>query len=408
MSAGRVAYLVNQYPKTSHSFVRREIAALEALGWEVLRYSIRAVSEPLVETRDVRERERTRVLLDRPWPALATALAAMLCTRPRKLLGAFTVALGLWLRADSFSLRPLGWLIEACVLERELRRARIAHLHAHFGSNSAAVALLVRALGGPGYSFTVHGTSAFDAPLAISLREKVLAARFVVAVSDLGRAQLMRWTPHEQWSKLHVVPCGLDVEQLERPPTPPVAAPRLVCVARLSAEKGIAVLLHALARMQHQGQVCELALVGDGELRTELEALARRLGIADRVHWLGLGDQAAVRREIAAARCLVAPSLAEGLPVVIMEAFALGRPVVASAVGAIGELVVPGRSGWLVPAGAVDELAAALCEALSASRERLEQLARSGREAVLARHDVRLAAARLAELFAAGGAEGAR
>ncbi len=399
MSTRRVAYLVNQYPKTSHSFVRREIQALEALGWQVERFAIRAVNEPLVERLDEEERRRTHVLRDSAWFELALALLGAAFLRPRRLLDALRETWGLWRRADSFSLRPFGWLVVACVLVREVRRRGLTHVHAHFGSNSAAVALLVHALGGPGYSFTVHGTSAFDSPSTISLREKVLAARFVAAVSDFGRGQLMRWSPRAQWGKLHVVRCGLDSEFLERPLEPPPRAPRLVCVARLSAEKGLAVLMQALAAVRARGESCELAIVGDGELRAPLEALTRRLGVADSVRWLGWGDAAKVQHEIQASRALVLPSLAEGLPVVIMEAFALGRPVVATAVGAVSELVISGETGWLTPAGAVEELGDALCAALRADASELERLAARGRELVRERHVASDQAARLAALF---------
>ncbi len=407
MSARRVAYLVNQYPKTSHSFVRREIHALEDLGWQVERFAIREVMEPLVERLDEEERRRTRVLRDTGWHVVALALSGALFTRPRQFGRSLRQTWGLWRRSESIGLRPFGWLIVACVLAREVRRLGLTHVHAHFGSNSAAVALLVNAVGGPGFSFTVHGTSAFDSPSTISLREKVLAARFVAAVSDFGRAQLMRWSPRSVWGKLHVVRCGLDGEFLERAVSAPPQARRVVCVARLSAEKGLAVLMQALTVAKARGRSFELAVVGDGEQRAPLEALARRLGVAECVKWLGWGDTAMVQREILASRALVLPSLAEGLPVVIMEAFALGRPVVASAVGAVSELVISRETGWLVPAGAPEALGAALCEVLDADVSELERLASRGRELVRERHVAREQAQRLAELFDAVQAGGA-
>lgn len=399
MSSRRVAYLVNQYPKTSHSFVRREIRALEQLGWEVRRYSIRTVDEPLVEPEDEAERARTRVLLETPLVPLVLALLATLFGRPRRFARACARAAGLWRRADSLSPRPWAWLLVACVLRRELERHQVGRLHAHFGTNSAAVAMLVRVLGGPPFSFTAHGTASFDAPAAISLPEKIDAACFVVAVCDYGRAQLMRWSPRSKWSKLHVVRCGLGPSLLEFEASAPPATPRFVCVARQSAEKGLAVLLAALSQLRAEGRNFELALVGDGELHNSLRDLATRLGLDGRVFWLGWSDAETVRREILAARALVAPSLAEGLPVVIMEALALRRPVVASAVGGIAELVQDDETGWLVPAGSVEALAGALRRVLEAPVEELCEIADRGRAAVRARHDARAEARRLAELF---------
>lgn len=406
MSVRRVAYLVNQYPKTSHSFVRREIRALEQLGWDVRRYSIRQVNEPLVEAQDEDERGRTRVLLEASLGSIAAALIFTLLGRPRAFARALAQTTGLWRRSDSLSLRPLAWLTVACVLRRELERDGVDRVHAHFGTNSAAVAMLVRALGGPAFSFTTHGTESFDSPAAISLRQKIEAASFVVAVCDFGRAQLMRWSPRSQWSKLHVIRCGLDEALLEANAGAPAEAPKLVCVARHSAEKGLAVLLHALGRLRNEDVRFELTLVGDGELHNALRDLAARLGLEGRVRWLGWGDAGTVRREMLAARALVAPSFAEGLPVVIIEALALRRPVVASAVGGIAELVRDGESGWLVPAGSVEALTDALRRVLAAPVEQLVELADKGRAAVRANHDARVESGRLAELFEQVSAEG--
>jgi glycosyltransferase involved in cell wall biosynthesis len=104
---------------------------------------------------------------------------------------------------------------------------------------------------------------------------------------------------------------------------------------------------------------------------------------------------------VASSRALVQPSLAEGMGVTIMEAFALGRPVVGSRVGGIPELVEPGATGWLVPPGAPNELAQAMDAVLTTPVGELERLGRAGRERVLRNHDAAREAARLAELFAA-------
>ena len=249
MNSRRIAYLVNQYPKTSHSFVRREIQALERLGWSVQRYSIRNVREPLVEQVDREERERTLVLLELPLTTLALAVCSAALLRPLHFLAAGWLALGMLAKSGGRRLRPLGWWLVACVLLREVRRAGIERVHAHFGTNSAAVAMLCEALGGPPYSFTAHGTESFDAPPTISLALKIHRARFVATVSEYGRSQLMRWCPRNEWPKLHVVRCGLAADYSNAPIDHPPSEKRLACVARLSPEKGLFVLVEALARL---------------------------------------------------------------------------------------------------------------------------------------------------------------
>ncbi len=395
----RVAYLVNQYPRTSHSFIRREILALEAEGVEVLRHSLRPLDEALPHELDRREAERTRIVLGEGAAGLARAVAAVGLCRPARFARAVAAALRLGWRSDRGVPRHLVYLAEACVLARWLRRAGAEHLHAHFGTNSATVALLCHELGGPAYSLTVHGPEEFDRPEALRLDEKVRRAAFAVAISSFGRAQLCRWIRFEDWPKVHVVRCGLGSELLEATPSPVPAAPRLVCVARLSEQKGHLVLLDAAARLAAEGVPFELVLVGDGPLRDAIERRIAAAGLGGRVRvvgWLGAPD---VRDAIRAARAVVLSSFSEGLPIVLMEALALGRPVITTAIAGIPELVQPGVSGWLVPAGSTEELADAMREALQTSPAELERMGRAGAARVASQHDARASAHHLAALF---------
>src|SRR5439155_26884638 len=211
----------------------------------------------------------------------------------------------------------------------------------------------------------VHGPEEFDHPEALALDEKIEHAAFVVAVSSFGRSQLYRWCPPAQWGKIRVVHCGVDASFLGGDPVPVPDVPRVVCVGRLAEQKGQILLLRALAVLAAEGITCELVLAGDGPLRPAIEAETARLRLAGCVRITGWLDGAAVRREIESARGLVLPSFAEGLPVVLMEALALGRPVVSTFVAGIPELVRDGVHGWLVPAGDVDALAGAVGELLA-------------------------------------------
>jgi glycosyltransferase involved in cell wall biosynthesis len=113
--------------------------------------------------------------------------------------------------------------------------------------------------------------------------------------------------------------------------------------------------------------------------------------------WL---DSAGVREEILAARALVQPSLQEGLPVVIMEAMALGRPVISTYVAGIPELVLPGENGWLTPAGAAGELVACFMECIDTPIDKLRGMGEAARSRARARHSIRTEAAKLVRLFA--------
>jgi len=299
----KVAYLVNQYPAVSHSFIRREILALEAQGVSVERFSIRPPPSALIDPADQAEQRKTRVLLDAGALGLLLALARAALLSPLAWVRALGAALRLGGRSDRGRLRHLIYFAEACLLRLRLRAAGgVRHLHAHFGTNSAAVAMLTRMLGGPTYSFTVHGPEEFDHPAELSLGEKI-------------------------------------------------------------------------------------------------ERRLRELALHDRVRITGWASGDTVRSEMLAARVLLLPSFAEGLPVVLMEALALGRPAISTYVAGIPELIESGVNGWLIPAGSIDALVRAIRDALDTPVADLTRMGRAGAEAAQARHDAHREAGRLAALF---------
>jgi len=395
----RVAYLINQYPQTSQSFIRREAAAVEAGGIVVGRYTIREGPAGLADPLDVAERGRTRVVLNEGPSGLALALLRLAAHRPVSLARAVWLAVRLGRGSERGLLLHLVYLAEACVLWRWFRDAGVGHIHAHFGTNPAAVAALCGALGGPPYSFTVHGPEEFDKPEAIALGEKVRRAAFVVAISEYGRSQIYRWVGRDQWPKVHVVRCGLDAPFFEGTPSPPPESRRLVCVGRLAGQKGQPILIDAAALLRDAGVDFELVLVGDGPLRGEIERQVAGLGLGDRVRLVGWQSNSEVRGWLRDSRAMVLPSFAEGLPVVIMESLAMGRPVIVTRVAGVPELVRDGESGWLVTPGSVEALAAAMREALDSPTEVLARMGRAGAARAAEMHDASKESARLADLF---------
>jgi colanic acid/amylovoran biosynthesis glycosyltransferase len=396
----RLAYLVNQYPTVSHTFIRREILGLEALGISVRRFTLRPTPpENLRDPQDESERLRTEAILARGAKGLLGSVARVAAMRPQRFAHAQAVATRLGIGSDRGVLLHFAYLAEACKLLELLEAERIQHVHAHFGTNSAAVAMLVHALGGPGFSFTIHGPEEFDKPDLLHLRAKIAAARFVVGVSSFGRSQLLRQCDGRDWSKVHVIRCGVDQGYIDHEPTPVPATPRLLNIGRLSEQKGQLLLVEAAALLAKEGRSFELALVGDGPLRGEIEQLIQREGLEKHVLLLGWASGEQVQAELQRARALVLPSFAEGLPVVIMEALGSGRPVVSTYIAGIPELVETGRTGWLVPAGSTEAVAKAMRDVLDASPETLTQLGRNGYERVRELHDARKNARALLDLI---------
>jgi len=403
----KLAYLVNTYPRASHSFIRREVQALERAGHTVHRFAMRSDRAALVDTADLAEDSRTEHVLEQGLRRLLPKALGWMARHPRHTLTAFGLAMACGKRGAGGEpgtggrLRHLIYLVEAAWIARRCADLHIAHLHAHFGTNSATVALLARALGGPRYSFTVHGPEEFDAPRALSLPTKIERAAFTVAISSFGRSQLCRWVDPAHWPRLHVVPCGIEPWRFAPPAPWPTGGPHLVAIGRLAPQKGFDLLLDAVALAAPHLPHLHLTLVGDGPLHDALAATVAARGIASHVTLAGWQDEAGVRAALSAAHALIVPSFAEGLPVVVMEAMAAGRPVIATWIAGIPELVTP-ATGWLVPAGDAVALAEAIGDLAATPPDRRTAMGTAARTRVLARHDIDTEAAKLARLFAGG------
>ena len=395
----KIAYFVNQYPKVSHSFIRREINALEKQGIEVVRYALRTDASELVDKEDKRELEKTRYLLNQPFIYFIQAFFLLLIKNPLKFINAFTAIFKLGWKSDRGLLRHFIYFLEACLLAKWSIASEATHIHAHFGTNSATVVMLAHILGGPPYSFTVHGPEEFDKPEFISIREKIKHSAFVVAISSFGKSQLYRWIEHDQWWKVKVVHCGLEEAFYNIDIKPAKQNKKIVCVGRLCEQKGQLLLVEAAVKLIKEGEDIQLTLAGDGPMRADIEALIDKHDIADHIEITGWVSSDRVRQELLDSTALVLPSFAEGLPVVIMEAMALARPVVTTYIAGIPELVIPNENGWLMPAGSLDSLVSTIREVLQTSDEEIQRLGNNARQRVIERHNIDTEAKKLAQFI---------
>jgi colanic acid/amylovoran biosynthesis glycosyltransferase len=395
----RVAYFINRYPAPYHTYIRREIRAMESLGILIFRYALRPGEQYSGHPEDQIEERLTKHILRSSAYKILWCFLATVFSKPRSSTRAILETIELGWRSDSGILRHFAYLVEASVLASWCRRDSIQHLHVHFGTNSAAIAMLSRHFSGIPYSFTVHGPDEFEKAELLSIALKIKHAAFVVNVSSFGRSQLMRWSHPDQWHKLVVIHCGVDNLFLESPVHLPTDAPRLVCIGRFDARKGQIVLIEAVRRLRDAGIDCEIVLVGDGPYRAYIEEAIQRADLQDAITITGLASGERVKDEINASRCLVLPSFSENLPVVIMETMALGHPVISTYNAGIPELVEPGKTGWLVPAGDEVALSAAILEVLEANVGQLASLGATGRARVIERHDSMKEAKKLKKLF---------
>lgn len=394
-----LAYLMNSYPMTSTTFIRREIAAHEAAGVPVQLYAIRPWSETLVEPADIAEQARTTYILGQSRLRLVGGVLREIITRPRIFLRGLRASISLARQARGRKLLNFAYLVEAVFFRQAASSIGITHVHAHFSTNAAAVALLSRRMGGPTYSFTAHGPDEFDDPAANGLPMKVAHAAFVAAITDYARDVILTATGGTGADKVHVVRCGIDLDEFEL--TPPPENARIVCVGRLCPAKAQALLVEAVAPLVKDFPDLELVFIGDGEDRASIEKRIAELGLENHVTLAGWGTGDEVRAAIQGARIFALPSFAEGLPIVLMESLAMGRAVVTTQITGIPELV-DAEVGWIVQAGDVPALQAAMAQALSADTATLAAMGATGRARVAKAHDQTQNAAKLRRFFPDG------
>lgn len=403
----KLAYLTSLYPAVSHTFIQREIAGLRDLGFVVETCSMRRPDAAHLtgpEERAARD-ETFYIIAEARKPATLPLALIEALARPRRCLAALALA---WRTAPPGirgGLKQLAYLAEALILARHLRARSIAHLHNHFAGPSANVAMLTSALSGIPFSYTLHGPADLYEPMTWHLREKTARATFVACISHFARAQAMYFSDPVHWGKLRIVHCGVLPEIYERDAAGPHEGTRLIFVGRITAVKGLRVLLSAFARALATRPGLHLTLVGDGDDRAHLERLAAPLGEA--VQFAGYLSQEAVAEALSQADAMVLPSFAEGLPVVLMEALAGARPVIATQVAGVSELVEDGINGFLVSPGDEEALADRIGR-LADDPELCTRMGLAGRKKVRVEFDARREAARIGALFAGQGGSSAR
>lgn len=400
MPCPRIAYLAGEYPAVSHTFILREVAALRAQGLDILTCSVRRTGP--AHHRGPAERAE----------AQATFNILEAAKNPRRLIGAQVAALktpGLYGRTlrKAWGMRGPGlraalyqlfYFLEATVLAQHLKAQGVTHLHNHFAQASGTVALLAARLAGIPFSFTLHGPADFTDPARWRLDAKIADAVFVACISHYCRSQAMLASPVRDWPKLHIVHCGVEPARYD---APPAEGQGLLFVGRLAAAKGVPILIEAMAPILAAHPQAHLTLIGDGPDRTLLENRVRQLGLAHAVRFTGYQSQDEVADALARSAVFVLPSFAEGVPVVLMEAMAARRPVVATRIAGIPELVEDGTSGRIVPPGDAAAFAAAVC-AILADPARAADMGAAGRQRVLAEFDIAQEAGKLAALFREG------
>ncbi len=358
-----VAMILSSHPLRAESFLRRELAALERNGQPVM-----------------------QVLMDGPW--ISGAFFRALSRKPR-----VTLRLLWWIVSKTFAhptlfFKSLAIFPMACEWAERLPAAGIAHVHAHFATHAATLAAIVSELTGIPYSLTAHAHAIFvDRAL---LRRKVRGAAFVRTISEFNRRFLETLYPAEARGKVRVVRVGAVAQEPARGNDGTV-----VYIGSLKPHKGLSVLLEALQLID--GVPCEI--VGEGPLHGHVLRVIREHGLDVR-----LCPPSETREALRGAAVVVQPSVIapdgqmDGIPIPLIDAMAAGKPVIASAISGIPELVTDGESGLLVDPANPRMLASAIERVLADSVLRARISARA-KEKVARLHDADACARQLIALF---------
>jgi glycosyltransferase involved in cell wall biosynthesis len=404
----KVAYIVSLFPKISETFILREMQALRDRGVEILVVSLKRRREAIVHREALSFQER---MLYAGSP-LRTALALARCSlrQPAVVATALARTIGAHVAHPVLLAKSLPLVATAAELAGRLREAGVDRIHAHWATYPAQVAWAVRILEGIPYSITAHAHDIFlPNPL---LREKIRLSDFTVTISEYNRRFLLERCGEDLSDRIRVVHCGIPLEAYPfRPPEAPRKL-RVVSIGRFVDYKGFPVLLHAVAALRRSGRDVTCDIVGDGPLRGLVEKEVSALGLNGAVRLLGSRTQEEVKEILrGAAACVLAcqrghDGQMDGIPVVLMEAMALGVPAVATRISGIPEIIEDGRTGLLAEPGSPDSLAAAV-ERLLSDPGLAARLAAAGRKRVEEAFDISRCAAQLLEPMESAG-RGAR
>jgi colanic acid/amylovoran biosynthesis glycosyltransferase len=397
VSGQRVGYIVSRFPKTTETFIVREMQAVEREGWAIVPFAIRRELDEIVQPGAESYATRLVAISDLGARRLLRAQARLARRDPRR-WGA------IWRRtivgnapSPRFLLRGLVIAFGAPAIAEEIAREGISHLHAHWATHSALLAHLVAMLTDLPYSITLH---AHDLHVdRTMLATKLGDAVAVVTISE-HNATFLRSEYPAVADRVHVVHCGVDTHAIPFRPPGAVRRPlRLATVAGLRPFKGHRYLLDALGELERREIAVRCDLVGDGPLRAELEQRA-----TGNVVFHGAVDVTEAMAIVAAADVFVMPSIEladgrrDGIPVAMIEAMALGVPVIASAVSGIPELVRDGVSGLLVPPAYASAIADAI-ERLSGDVAARRAMATRARQTVESHFDLSQTGRSMASIF---------
>ena len=398
----KVGYILTTFPCQSETFAIGEIEGLRKLGFDITVFA--AAGQPYAH-----RYAEAPIIFYRPCLFSVSTLLAIgyMCIRYPLALGKLVcLILKLIGSCPREAISLIGNLRTIGFFARHLDREAISHIHAYFLSWPASIGMALSIVTRRPFSISAHARDIFVEHGATEL--KVSHAKFVKTCTKQGLKQLKANLPTKYHHKLNLIYHGtrtasvcpdiLDKMSESKPND------TIIAVGRLIQKKGFGGLLRAFASVLQEKPHCKLMIVGDGPEKKQLNGLVDQLGLKDHVQLLGWREPDVTLRLIKQAIMLVAPSVIaddgdrDGIPNVILEAFACGTPVVASSLGGISEVVEHHKTGLLVKPGDVRELTSAIKELLN-DKDLQRHLSQTAYETVVERFDSMKNVKQLSHLF---------
>lgn len=389
MTAQRIAYFAEIFPSKSETWIHHEIDELRRLGWEVRVFATHP--RPCDVAEELKYLQSCTVYL----PELPKQIGrAIRCLFDRRLL----VPVLKGVLTDTSILRQkaqvLRDILYTGLLFDEVQRFAPDILFAHFAGTRTNLAVFHSLLSGLPYGFKMHAADVFTR--VGLLRLKCKHAVWIGTISNFNLTFLKRVNPEVDFAKLNIHKCGLPLDRFAYAPKEKPSVPRrMVAVGRMVRTKGFDTLVKASHELRQRGIDHTLIIIGDGPQRPELERLIESLGLHDAVRLPGYCSPREVQTALAEADAFVLPvgwdptlKIPEGVPVALMEAMAVGIPVVSGRTAGIPELIEDGITGFLANPGDPSDLAEVVARLFSLSNEDRGSLTLAARQKIVSEHDI--------------------
>lgn len=402
----RIAYLAPEIPALSATFVYNEIIALQEKGYKITSISVHEPSVAALEHRVAALQTETHYLYREGLLSFFAANVYLLLTDPSKYSQTLCKVLRDIVLVGVCNRRGLGLVyrfLAACRTACILKKEKCRHIHAHFAHIPTDIAMYAAALAGIPFSFTAHANDLFERGWL--LHEKIARSKFAATISEYNREFMASQGGNQD--KIHIIRCGVDSTRFpSRVPKPPSTPYKIGVIGRMVEKKGFSTLIHAAALLQERGLDFCLIIAGGGPLDCDLRQASERLGISDKVDFLGPMVNEKVPSWLRSLDLFVLPCQKDsngdmdGIPVVLMEAMASGIPVISTRISGIPELISHEKDGLLIEPQSPETLAGAITQ-LIFDGELRSSLQINGPEKIRNEFDAELNIQRLAALFIA-------